>query len=375
MRGAVASGSAACANAPTATLNASATRRSRLSFTKGMESRREARDNVLLEAMMSEIKHSTVETNGIRMHVAEQGSGPLVLLCHGFPESWYSWRHQLAALSQAGFRAVAPDMRGYGQTERPEAIDQYTLVHLVGDMVGLLDALAAESAVIVGHDWGAPVAWHAALLRPDRFRAVIGLSVPFRPRGQIRPTSVMPQTDDALFYQLYFQTPGAAEAELERDPRATVRATLSSASGDARREGTKPSDPIGMLPRNGGFLTRMLNPATLPPWITEADVDFYAGEFARTGFRGGLNWYRNIDRNWELLAPFAGAQVTVPALYVVGDRDLVLYFRGMDQLVPNLSKFVPQLRKTIVLPGCGHWTQQERAQEVNDAMIDFLRRL
>ena len=324
---------------------------------------------------MTELKHSTVETNGIRMHVAEQGSGPLVLLCHGFPESWYSWRHQLAALSQAGFRAVAPDMRGYGQTDRPEAIDQYTLLHLVGDMVGLLDALGAESAAIVGHDWGAPVAWHAALLRPDRFRAVVGLSVPYRPRGQARPTSVMPQTDDALFYQLYFQTPGVAEAELERDARATLRATLYSGSGDARREGAKASDPIGMLPRSGGFLTRMINPAALPQWITEADVDFYAKEFARTGFRGGLNWYRNIDRNWELLAPFAGGQVTVPALYVVGDRDLVLYFRGMDQLVPNLSKFVPQLRGTIILPGCGHWTQQERAREVNAAMIDFLRRL
>jgi pimeloyl-ACP methyl ester carboxylesterase len=324
---------------------------------------------------MTELKHSTIETNGIRMHVAEQGSGPLVLFCHGFPESWYSWRHQLAALSQAGFRAVAPDMRGYGRTDRPEGIDQYTLLHLVGDMVGVLDALGAESAVIVGHDWGAPVAWHAALLRPDRFRAVIGLSVPFRPRGQARPTSVMPQTEDALFYQLYFQAPGVAEAELERDPRTTLRSTLYSASGDARREGTKPSDPIGMLPRNGGFLTRMINPATLPPWITEADVDFYAGEFARTGFRGGLNWYRNIDRNWEMLAPFAGAQVTVPALYVVGDRDLVLYFRGMDQLVPNLSKFVPQLRGTIILPGCGHWTQQERPREVNGAVIDFLRQL
>ncbi len=152
----------------------------------------------LEEHVMTNIQHRTVETNGIRMHVAEQGTGPLVVLCHGFPESWYSWRHQLRALAEAGFRAVAPDMRGYGETDRPGAIDQYTLLHLVGDMVGLVDALGAESAVIVGHDWGAPVAWHAALLRPDRFRAVIGLSVPYRPRGTVRPTTVMPQTDDAL---------------------------------------------------------------------------------------------------------------------------------------------------------------------------------
>src|SRR5436190_3912536 len=169
------------------------------------------------------ISHRFLETNGIRMHVAEAGTGPLVVLCHGFPESWYSWRHQLVALAEAGFRAVAPDMRGYGQTDRPEAIEAYTLLHLVGDMVGLLDALGVESAVIAGHDWGAPVAWHAALLRPDRFRAVIGLSVPYWPRSSVRPTTAMPRTEDALFYQLYFQTPGVAEAELERDVRATIR--------------------------------------------------------------------------------------------------------------------------------------------------------
>src|ERR1044071_6658016 len=182
-----------------------------------------------------EITHRTVETNGIRMHIAEQGEGPLVVLCHGFPESWYSWRHQLSALAEAGFHAVAPDMRGYGQTDRPAEIEAYTLLHLVGDMVGLLDALGEPSAVIAGHDWGAPVAWHAALLRPDRFRAVIGLSVPYWPRRPVRPTTAMPQTDDALFYQLYFQTPGVAEAELERDVRLTIRRVLYSASGDGPR--------------------------------------------------------------------------------------------------------------------------------------------
>src|SRR3984893_2011648 len=182
--------------------------------------------------MTTEVTHRTIETNGIRIHLAEAGTGPLVLLCHGFPESWYSWRHQLWALAEAGFHAVAPDMRGYGRTDRPEAIDQYTLLHLVGDVVGLLDALGAEQAVIAGHDWGAPGAWHAALVRPDRFRAVIGLSVPYRPRAPVRPTTVMPQTDDAVFYQLYFQTPGVAEAEFERDVRGTMRAILYSISGD-----------------------------------------------------------------------------------------------------------------------------------------------
>jgi pimeloyl-ACP methyl ester carboxylesterase len=319
-----------------------------------------------------EIGHRTIETNGIHMHLAEQGEGPLVVLCHGFPESWYSWRHQLTPLAAAGFHAVAPDMRGYGQTDRPEAIDQYTLLHLVGDIIGLLDALGAEQAIIAGHDWGAPVAWHAAQWRPDRFRAVIGLSVPFRPRGAVRPTTVMPQTEDAVWYQLYFQEPGVAEAEYDPNARAVFRSGLIGISGDAPPD----ARPFGMFPRQGGGLFRQgAEPPPLPAWLSEADVDFYTSEFTRTGFRGGLNWYRNIDRNWELSAPFAGLPVTVPALYIAGDRDPVVRFPGMEQLLPNLTKFVPRLDKTIMLSGCGHWTQQERSAEVNAAIVDFLKRL
>ena len=254
--------------------------------------------------MRLDVSHRTVEANGIHLHIAEQGEGPTVLLCHGFPESWYSWRHQLTALAAAGFHAIAPDMRGYGRSDRPEAIEQYTLLHLVGDMVGLLDALGIEQAAIAGHGWGAPVAWHAALLRPDRFRAVIGLSVPYRPRTSVMPTSVMPQRDDAVFYQLYFQKPGVAEAEFERDVRATLAKILYAASGDAPRPSGAGGAEVAMVPRGGGFLTRVPVPDTLPAWLSEADLDFYVGEFARTGFRGGLNWYRNIDRSWELLAPF-----------------------------------------------------------------------
>ncbi len=320
---------------------------------------------------MSSVKHAIVETNGIRMHVAEQGEGPLVILCHGFPESWYSWRHQLRALSEAGFRAVAPDMRGYGQTDRPEDIGKYTLLHLVGDMVGLVEVLGEKQAVIAGHDWGAPVAWHAALMRPDRFRGVIGLSVPFRSRSPVRPSTVMPQTDDKWFYQLYFQKPGVAEAELERDVCRSIRSVLYTASGDA----PKRAESLGMVSRKGGFLDHTTDPATLPPWLGDRDIDFYTAEFKRTGFRGGLNWYRNIDASWELLAPFAGAKVTPPALYIAGDRDLVVTFRGMDQLIPSLAQHVPNLCRTIMLPGCGHWTQQERAGEVNAAMIEFLKGL
>jgi pimeloyl-ACP methyl ester carboxylesterase len=325
---------------------------------------------------MSEVTHRIVEANGIRIHVAEQGSGPLVLLCHGFPESWYSWRHQLKALAQAGYRAVAPDMRGYGDTDRPAEIDRYTLFHLVGDMVGVLDALEEKNAVIVGHDWGAPVAWHAALMRPDRFRAVVGLSVPYRPRGRVAPTTVMPQDADSMFYQLYFQAPGVAEAELEADARASLRKTLYSGSGDVpRRNPGTASSGVGMVPRTGGFLSRTRDPASLPPWLTEADIDVYAQQFKRSGFRGGLNWYRNIDRNWELMAPFAGASVNVPALYMAGDLDLVVSFPRMKEVIADLPRYIPQLKASIMLPGCGHWTQQERPAEVNAAMIDFLSRL
>jgi len=323
---------------------------------------------------MTEATHRIIETNGIRMHIAEQGTGPTVLLCHGFPECWYSWRHQLAALAASGFRAVAPDQRGYGQTEAPAEIERYTLLHLVGDMVGLLDSLGVEQAVIAGHDWGAPVAWLAARLRPDRFRAVIALSVPSRARGTVRPTTVMPQTDDAVWYQLYFQEPGVAEAELDRNVRTVCRIGRINVSGDAPPR----PEPFGMVPLQGGLFAHARVPQVPPPlpaWLTEADVDYYTSEFIRTGFRGGLNWYRNIDRNWELLAPFDGLPVTVPALYIAGDRDPVIKFPGMDRHIADMPKFVPHLRGSIMLPGCGHITQEERPVEVNAAMIDFLRGL
>jgi pimeloyl-ACP methyl ester carboxylesterase len=325
---------------------------------------------------MGDITHRTIEANGIRLAIAEQGNGPLVLLCHGFPESWYSWRHQLKALAEAGYRAVAPDMRGYGDSDRPEQIDRYTLFHLVGDMVGVLDALGERQAVIAGHDWGAPVAWHAALMRPDRFRAVIGLSVPYRPRGGVQPTTVMPQNAEGSFYQLYFQSPGVAETELEADPRASLRKILYSGSGDVpRRNPGVAHAGVGMVPRSGGFLTRMPDPVTLPPWLNDADIDIYTAQFTRSGFRGGLNWYRNIDRNWELMAPYTGAPITVPALYMAGDLDLVVAFPRMKEVIADLKRFIPELRGSVMLTGCGHWTQQERASEVNAAIIEFLRGL
>jgi pimeloyl-ACP methyl ester carboxylesterase len=328
---------------------------------------------------MSKPIERIVKTNGISLNIVEQGQGSLVLLCHGFPESWYSWRHQINALAEAGFHVVAPDMRGYGKSDRPEPIDQYTIFHLVGDLVGLLDGLEAPTAVIIGHDWGAGIAWQAARLRPDRFRAIVSLSVPFRPRSPARPTSLMPQTADAQFYQLYFQAPGVAEAEFEKDPRRTLRAMLYGGSGEgvaairavAANSGTAPG--VGMVPRAGGWLPS--NPPPLPSWLSEADLDVYAEEFARSGFRGPLNYYRNIDRNWELMAAFDGTKVTVPALYIAGDHDMVVAFPGAAEQIANMKQVVPLLRDIQMLPRCGHWTQQERPTEVNTAIIEFLRGL
>ena len=245
----------------------------------------------------------------------------------------------------------------------------HRFVETNGVRLQLAEAGRGPQAVIVGHDWGAPVAWHTALLRPDRIRGVVGLSVPYTPRAPVPPIAALRATAGENFYIVYFQQPGVAEAELERNVRETMRRTLFSASGDApRREG-----PVGAVP--GGFLAAMSAPETLPAWLSEADIDFYAGEFQRTGFSGGLNWYRAMDLTWELMAPWNGAQVTPPALYIAGDRDLVVQFPGFSELIAGLTAFVPNLRKTIMLPGCGHWTQQERPDEVNAALIDFLKSL
>ncbi len=324
-----------------------------------------------VDSAMPEVTHRTIETNGIRLHVAEQGEGPLVILCHGFPECWYSWRHQLGALAKAGFRAVAPDLRGYGRSDRPEEVEKYTILHDIGDIVGLVDAFGAQQAVIAGHDVGATIAWQAALLRPDRFRAVIALSVPFRSRafgGSVPPTTLMPRNENAVFYQLFLQTP-EAEAALGRDMRRTFRSQLYSLSGD-RPPSAGGGFAAGMVPRKGVSLT---DPASLPAWVTESDIDVYVAEFTRSGFRGPLGWYRNVDRSWELLAPFAGAAVTIPALYMAGDRDFVAAVNS--QFIAMQSAMVPKLRPAIMLAGCGHWTEQERAPEVSAAMIDFLRSL
>jgi epoxide hydrolase A/B len=312
----------------------------------------------------------TTKANNIDMRYAEAGSGPLVLFCHGWPESWYSWRHQLTAVSAAGFRCVAPDMRGYGGTDAPEPIDQYTLLHLVGDMAELVKALGETRAVIVGHDWGAPVAWHAALWRPDLFPAVCAMSVPWAPPGYVDILSALEKLGITNFYLQYFQKPGEPEAELQRDVRGALRRIYFAASG----EHTDKDKGFGRLV-DGTLLGNTIDPPTLPAWLPEADLAYYTQEFSRTGFRGGLNWYRNLRRNWELGGPWRGQPIRQPSLFIAGSRDGVLRFPAAQAQLDAYPKTLPGLRGSHILEGAGHWVQQERPGEVNALLITFLKGL
>lgn len=316
---------------------------------------------------MADATLRTIESNGIKMRIAEQGEGPLVLLLHGWPESWYSWRHQLAALAAAGYHAVAPDQRGYGGTDAPAAIEAYNILELTADAVGVLDALGQRTAVVVGHDWGAQVAWHCALLHPDRFPAVAALSVPYNGRPPMAPISLMrAMADENFFYILYFQEPGVAEAEFEADVPRTMRMILAGIGGGGDTDLAAMS-----LPKTAKFLDQMRDPGKLPAWLTKEDHAYFSGEFQRTGFRGGLNWYRNFDRNWELTPQLAGAKVEQPALYITGERDPVKRFAPATSMGAN----VPNLRKTVEIPGVGHWTQQEAPERVNEELNAFIRGL
>jgi pimeloyl-ACP methyl ester carboxylesterase len=310
------------------------------------------------------------KANNIDMRYAEIGSGPLVLFCHGWPESWYSWRHQLTGVSAAGFRCVAPDMRGYGGTEAPEPVDQYTLHHLVGDMAELVKALGETTAIIVGHDWGAPVAWHAALWRPDLFPAVCAMSVPYAPPGYVDVLTALEKLGINDFYLQYFQKPDVPEAELQQDIRGALRRIYFTAGGEFTEKG-KGFARLG----SGTLLTNTVDPPSLPPWLSEADLDYYAQEFSRAGFRGGLNWYRNLRRNWELGGPWRGQPIRQPSLFIAGSRDGVLRFPAAQAQLDAFPKTLPSLRGSHILEGAGHWVQQERPDEVNALLTAFVKGL
>jgi pimeloyl-ACP methyl ester carboxylesterase len=307
----------------------------------------------------------TISANGLDFFVVEEGQGPLVLLCHGWPELSYSWRHQIGAIAAAGFHVVAPDMRGFGRTSAPADVSAYTIFHNVGDMVALVAALGEKQAVIVGHDWGAPVAWHAAMFRPDVFTRVAGLSVPPPSRGRGLPLETLRQNGVTNFYWQYFQPPGVAEAEFERDVAATMRIVLA---------GRGFSDPAAhqYVQEGKGFLAGADPNRPLPGWLTEADLAYFTAVYQDSGFRGGLNWYRNIDRNWELTAPWQGAQIHQPSLFIAGSKDGVITGLIGAKLVNEMERVLPNLRQKLILDGAGHWIQQERPDEVNAALIAFL---
>lgn len=318
-----------------------------------------------------------LSANHLRMHVEEQGEGPLVLFAHGFPETSHSWRHQLSAMAAAGFRAVAPDMRGYGKSEAPAEVERYSVFDLVGDLVALLDELREDRAIVVGNDWGSTVAWQAALMRPYRFRAVAAIGVPMMAAAPLPPTRIFPQTDRAEHYTLYFQEVGVAEAELEQDVDATLRKIFFGAARDAgpRRVGDGTPNPFGMVSRENGLLAALPMPTALPHWLTEQDIAKFASAFQTSGFRGGLNYYRNLDRNWYLQRSLAGCKVEVPALYMTGEEDPGLSIPGMREMIAAMPALVPRLRTPIFIPDCGHWAQQEKPDEVSHALIEFARSL
>ncbi|MGK5628177.1 alpha/beta fold hydrolase [Streptomyces sp. URMC 123] len=316
------------------------------------------------------LRHRTVEAPAGRLHLVEQGTGPLVLLVHGFPESWYSWRRQLPALAAAGYRAVAIDVRGYGRSSKPAATDAYRMLDLVEDNVAVVRALGEESAVVVGHDWGSNIAAASALLRPETVRAVGLLSVPYAPPGGPRPTDVLGRIGgpDQEFYVSYFQEPGRAEAEIEPDVRGWLAGFYAALSADTMPAQGEP-DPH-FVARAGGRLRDRFPTGALPAWLTEDDLDVYAAEFERTGITGALNRYRTMDRDWEDLAPHRGAPITQPALFIGGALDASTTW--MADAIEAHPTTLPALSASHLLDGCGHWVQQERPEEVNRLLTDWL---
>jgi pimeloyl-ACP methyl ester carboxylesterase len=288
-----------------------------------------------------------IETNGIELSVREEGVGPLVVLCHGFPELAYSWRHQVSALAEAGYRVAAPDMRGYGNSSAPAAIESYDVVTLCADLTGLLDELDERQAVFVGHDWGASLVWTLATLAPERVRAVAALSVPFVPRAPAAPVPIMRRHLGEDFYIAWFQQPGVADEALARDVRRTLTTSRQWTADWALEDGHEPQRPA---------------------WLSEEELAVYVEAFERTGFTGGLNWYRNIDRNWEQTAAIADRHVGQPAIFITGERDPVRRFMPAQAM----RGWVRDLRAEIVIEDAGHWVQQQAPEEVNAALLDFL---
>lgn len=310
-----------------------------------------------------------VETNGIKLRVAEMGQGPLVILVHGWPESWYSWRHQIPAIANAGYHVIAPDMRGYGASDKPANVDDYDVKHLAGDITGLIDAMGESQAILIGHDWGAIATWNTVLLHPDRFKAMIAMSVPNGGRAAAAPLAGMRKTfGENFYYILYHQEPGVAEKEYDSDPRALLSRLYTS-------KDTPTEPPVITDPKRsaGGWIPRLGKPKELPRWLTQQDLDYFVSQFQQAGFRGGVNYYRNFDRNWEITPELAGARIKVPVAFIAGEDDIVIRGAKADALRTQMSRVADDLRAVTLVPGAGHWVQQEKPDEVNAFVLDFLK--
>ena len=320
---------------------------------------------------MLEPDFQSIASNGIRLRVALSGKGPLVILVHGWPESWYSWRHQISALAAAGYRVAAPDVRGYGGSDKPAALEAYAIKEMCADVAGLVTALGETRAILIGHDWGAPIVWNTALFYPERVRAVVGLSVPHTGRGPAPRIQLFRKIyKDRFFYQIYFQTPGVAEAELEADVRTSLRKVYYWVSGEAIRAGIRPHQPAG-----GRLLDGLLDPDPFPAWLTPADLDYYVGEFQGSGFRGPLNRYRTSELDFAQQAAVAEQRLEQPAAFIAGSLDPVLRFIPGVDLIDTMRGRMGDLRLVRLIEGAGHWVQQERPAEVNAALTEFLNRL
>lgn len=320
------------------------------------------------------MRETFVDAGEVRLRAVVEGSGPLVLMVHGFPESWYSWRHQLGPVAEAGFTACAIDVRGYGASDKPTSVETYAMERMIGDLAGVADALSPGApAILVGHDWGAPIVWNSALVRPDRFGAVAALSIPYLGVSPIPYDELFTAAFTAknrFFYQAYFQAEGVAEAELEADVRGFLRRFYYMISGDAP-EGSWPVHKTA----DAKLLDDMIDPAVFPKWLSDADLDYYVGEFERSGLRGPLNRYRNHRRDWNYLQAYKDRRIEQPALFIGGTRDLAFNMIGRGDPIETMRRHVPNLAGAHMLEGCGHWTQQERPSEVTSLLLDWLRAL
>ncbi|WOL16008.1 bifunctional epoxide hydrolase 2-like [Canna indica] len=316
---------------------------------------------------MEGISHRTVPVNGINMHIAEKGDGPVVLFVHGFPELWYSWRHQIVSLAARGYHAVAPDLRGYGDTEAPSSPSDYSILHIVGDLVALIEALGQDQVFVVGHDWGAIVSWWLCVLRPDKVKALVNMSVTYMPRtpGQKFIANVREMFGDD-HYICRFQELGTIEDEFAQLGSAVMIKKFFTYHEPA---------PI-IVPREKGFDGALETPMTLPSWLSEEDIDYFASKFDKSGFSGGLNYYRCLDLNWELTAPWTAVQVKVPTKFIVGDLDLVYHIPGIQDYIHKggFKTMVPLLEDVVVMEGVGHFIIQEKPDEISDYIYDFIQK-